>query len=54
MGFDAAHKHVIAVVEEVVRGHGRCDAVAPRLDKLRRIACCDVLEHDSERWKRCG
>ena len=54
MGFDPAHQHVITVVEEMVCGHGRRDAIAARLHKLHRIARCDVLEYDSECWKRFG
>ncbi|MNO89275.1 hypothetical protein D3C76_807540 [compost metagenome] len=46
---DAAHQHVVAVVQQVLGGNGRADVGRRFADELRGIAGGDVLEHHLER-----
>lgn len=54
MRTNPAHQHVVAVVEQVVRGDGRPHVAACRLDELHRVTGCDVLEHHLQRREALG
>ena len=51
---DPTDQHVVAVVEQVVRGDGGADIAAGGLDELHGIAGGDVFEHYPQGRKACG
>ena len=51
---DAAHQHVVAVVEQVVSRDGGPDIAAGSLDELHGVARGDVLEHHFKAWETLG
>ncbi len=51
MRTNATDEHVIAVVQQVMRGDGRADICGSLAHELRRIAGGDVFKHQFERWE---
>ena len=54
MRTNAADQHVVAVVQQVVRGDGGADVGACRLDELHGVTGGDVLEHHFQGWEARG
>ena len=44
---NAAHQHVVAVEDEVLRGNGCCGVACLGFDPFHRIGGGDVFEHNS-------
>ncbi|MCY1423842.1 hypothetical protein D9M71_395680 [compost metagenome] len=48
---NAAHQHVVAVVQQVMRGDGGGNVARGCVDERHGIGCGDVLEHHFQAWE---